>query len=157
MQLIIINNRRRLKLFVKFKTQASKIFICLYYIFKMLQGLRTAIYRVSDLEKAKNWYINVLGIEPYFDEPFYVGFNVGGFELGLDPNLENLTVGNNVEAYWGVDNCAEVFQNLLEKGAKMHSEPRNVGGNIFVATVFDPFNNIFGIIENPEFKIAKLE
>lgn len=123
----------------------------------MLQGLRTAIYRVSDLEKAKKWYADVLGIEPYFDEPFYVGFNVGGFELGLDPNIENLATGNNLEVYWGVENCAEAFQVLLEKGARTHSEPRNVGGDIFVATVFDPFDNIFGIIENPEFKIANSE
>ena len=49
-------------------------------------GLRTALYRVTDLDKAKEWYRAVLGIDPYFDEPFYVGFNVGGFELGLDPD-----------------------------------------------------------------------
>ena len=48
-------------------------------------GLRTAIYWVADIEAAKAWYTKVLGIEPYFDEPFYVGFNVGGYELGLQP------------------------------------------------------------------------
>ena len=51
----------------------------------MLQGLRTAIYHVGDLEAAKRWYTDVLGVQPYFDEPFYVGFDVGGFELGLLP------------------------------------------------------------------------
>lgn len=49
-------------------------------------GLRTTIYPVTDLAKAKAWYSAVLGVKPYFDEPFYVGFNVGGFELGLDPD-----------------------------------------------------------------------
>ena len=49
-------------------------------------GLRTAIYPVTDLAKARSWYSAVLGVAPYFDEPFYVGFNVGGFELGLDPD-----------------------------------------------------------------------
>ena len=92
-------------------------------------------------------------IEPYFDEPFYVGFNIGGFELGLDPDAENIKTGDNVEIYWGVENAAAVFSRLLEKGAKPRDEPRNVGGAIIVATVFDPFGNVFGIIENPDFKI----
>ena len=53
----------------------------------MFLGLRTVVYKVSDLGRAKAWYTKVLGIEPYFDEPFYVGFNVGGYELGLDPDI----------------------------------------------------------------------
>lgn len=118
----------------------------------MIQGLRTAIFKVKDLEKAKVWYTNVLGIEPYFDQPFYVGFNVGGFELGLDPDSEGVTAGNNLLVYWGVENARETFAELLEKGASVHAEPQNVGGEIVVASVFDPFGNIFGIIENPEFK-----
>ena len=52
----------------------------------MLLGLRTAIYRADDIVRAKAWYTQVVGKAPYFDQPFYVGFNVGGFELGLDPN-----------------------------------------------------------------------
>lgn len=123
----------------------------------MFQGLRTAIYKVSDLEKAKAWYSDVLNIEPYFDEPFYVGFNVGGFELGLDPDAENVTVGDNVQIYWGVENASETFAGLIEKGAKTHSAPQNVGGDIIVASVFDPFGNIFGFIENPGFKIENTE
>ena len=123
----------------------------------MFQGLRTVIYKVSDLEKAKVWYSEVLNIQPYFDEPFYVGFNVGGFELGLDPDAENVTAGNNLQVYWGVKNAEETFAELLKKGAKAHSEPQNVGGEIVVASVFDPFGNIFGFIENPEFKIENTE
>jgi predicted enzyme related to lactoylglutathione lyase len=123
----------------------------------MFQGLRTAIYKVNDLEKAKVWYSEVLNIQPYFDEPFYVGFNVGGFELGLDPDAENVTAGNNLQVYWGVKNAQETFDELLKKGAKTHSEPQNVGGEIIVASVFDPFGNIFGFIENPEFKIENTE
>ena len=52
----------------------------------MLQGLRSQIYQVADLEAAKAWYNNLLGTPPYFGEPFYVGFNVGGYELGLQPS-----------------------------------------------------------------------
>jgi predicted enzyme related to lactoylglutathione lyase len=123
----------------------------------MFQGLRTAIYKVSDLERAKSWYSDVLNIQPYFDEPFYVGFNVGGFELGLDPDVEGVTAGNNLQVYWGVKNAQEIFAELLEKGATVHSEPQNVGSEIIVASVFDPFGNIFGVIENPEFKTENTE
>jgi catechol 2,3-dioxygenase-like lactoylglutathione lyase family enzyme len=48
----------------------------------MFLGLRTVIYPAPDLAAAKVWYAKVLGAAPYFDEPFYVWFSVGGFELG---------------------------------------------------------------------------
>jgi len=123
----------------------------------MFQGLRTAIFKVNDLERAKAWYSDILGFAPYFDEPFYVGFSVGGFELGLDPDAEGVKVGDNLLVYWGVENAKETFEELLKKGATAHSEPQNVGGNIVVGSVYDPFGNIFGIIENPEFKIENTE
>jgi len=66
----------------------------------MILGLRTAIYPVGDLAAGKQWYARVLGQAPYFDEPFYVGFNVGGFELGLLPDGQSGTAG--AQALWGV-------------------------------------------------------
>ena len=119
----------------------------------MLKGLRTVIYCVDDIEKAKKWYTEILGFEPYFDQPFYVGFNVGGYELGLDPNSSNLTKGNNEVAYWGVDNAEDAFASLLNNGAKKNTDIQDVGEGIKVATVLDPFGNVFGIIENPYFKL----
>lgn len=119
----------------------------------MFQGLRTAIYHVDDLDKAKAWYSTILGKPPYFDQPFYVGFNVGGFELGLHPNMSGIKKGNNVGVYWGVPNAREAFKRLLELGAQKNSEVQDVGEGILVATVLDPFGNVFGIIENPHFKI----
>lgn len=122
-------------------------------------GLRTVIYRVADLAAAKTWYNKVLGLEPYFDQPFYVGFNVGGFELGLVPFEDSQTVRSadaapgGVTAYWGVHNVQESFDRLLESGAVPHERPQNVGGQIVVATVIDPWGNPFGIIYNPDFKI----
>lgn len=119
----------------------------------MFQGLRTIIYHVDDLQKAKEWYSSILGIKPYFDEPFYVGFNVGGYELGLDPTMEGVSRGSNVVAYWGVKDAGAAYQRIQELGAKKHAEPQDVGGGIIVATVTDPFGNVFGIIENPQFKV----
>ena len=119
----------------------------------MVQGLRTVIYGVADIETAKTWYAKALGFAPYFDEPFYVGFNVGGYELGLDPNAQPVAKASaGVVAYWGVEDIAVEFKRLLELGAQEHMALREVGGGIYVATVLDPFGNIIGLIHNPHFQ-----
>ncbi len=117
-------------------------------------GLRTLGYSVTDITAAKIWYTSILGIEPYFDEPFYVGFNVGGYELGLatEEHVDTSTTGN-ATTYWGVENVQEVYDMLLSKGATEHEKPTEVGGGIIVAAVKDPWNNVFGIIYNPHFKL----
>ncbi len=119
-------------------------------------GLRTCGYRVGEkLLQAKAWYERVLGFPPYFDEPFYVGFNVGGFELGLNPDTPGPepAKAQGVMTYWGVDDCGASYHRLLALGASAHEEPQEVGGGIKVASVRDPFGNVFGVIENPTFKI----
>ena len=121
----------------------------------MFQGLRTAIYHVSEIERGKQWYSKVLGIEPYFDQPFYVGYNVGGYELGLQP-VESAAGerSDGAVAYWGVENAEAAFQRLIELGAAAHEAVQDVGEGIKVATVKDPFGNVLGIIENPHFKLS---
>ena len=49
----------------------------------MTQGMRTFIYPVKDLAQAKTLYSTLLGVDPYVDEPYYVGFRVGDQEIGL--------------------------------------------------------------------------
>jgi predicted enzyme related to lactoylglutathione lyase len=117
----------------------------------MILGLRTAVYHVDDLERAKSWYTLVLGHGPYFDEPFYVGYNVGGYELGLLPRESVKAEG--VSVYWGVENAEQAFEKLLQLGVTKHEDIQEVGGGIKVAAVQDPFGNSFGIIENPHFKL----
>lgn len=119
-----------------------------------VRGLRTVIYPVGDLERATEWYAQALGIAPYFSEPFYVGFNVGGFELGLDPDIARVGTGNRVVAYWGVGDAEPAYARLLTIGARAESPVRDVGGGIKVGVVVDPFGNAFGVIENPHFKPA---
>jgi len=121
----------------------------------MLQGLRTVVYPVGDLHRAKEWYVSVLGFGPYFDEPFYVGFDVGGFELGLQPdNADAPRDGTGGVAYWGVADADKALGRLLELGATEHSDAQDVGEGIRLATVLDSEGNVFGIIENPRFSIA---
>ncbi len=118
-------------------------------------GLRTAIYRAPDLDKAKAWYSRVLGIAPYFDQPFYVGFSVGGYELGLDPDASSPLAGSGgVIVYWGVSDATAAWERLLSLGATGRTAVQDVGEGIRVATVLDPFGNVLGIIENPHFKLS---
>jgi len=119
----------------------------------MFLGLRTAIYHVSDIAKAREWYSSILGFAPYFDQPFYVGFNVGGYELGLQPSEGDTDKSEAVVAYWGVDDADAALKHLLERGAVRNEDLQDVGGDIKVATVKDPFGNVFGVIENPHFKL----
>ena len=120
----------------------------------MILGLRTAIYPTPDLANAKAWYERVLGQKPYFDEPFYVGFSVGGFELGLIPDGEPGTSG--ARPLWGVANADSAIARLVELGATIIDSVTEVGGGIRVAAVKDPFGNRFGIIENPNFNVAQV-
>ena len=120
----------------------------------MIQGLRTVIYPVTDLASAKAWYREVLAIEPYFDQPFYVGFAVGGFELGLIPGGAAGTKG--ATAYWGVPDAGAEIERLVQLGAVVHDRLKEVGDGIKVATVQDPCGNLFGIIENPHFILEQV-
>ena len=119
----------------------------------MFQGLRTVIYHAPDLAAAKAWYAAAFGVAPYFDELFYVGFEIGGFELGLDPNVKGVTVGNNAVAYWGVPDIEAAHRHLIDRGASPRSPILDVGEDVKVATVADPFGNVIGLIENPHFAI----
>jgi predicted enzyme related to lactoylglutathione lyase len=118
----------------------------------MILGLRTAIYPVKDLAAAKDWYSQVTGQSPSFDQPFYVGFSVGGFELGLVPGGEPGVAG--AQALWGVQDAEAAFARLLSLGAKVLEPVTEVGEGIKVAAVTDPFGNRLGIIENPHFDPA---
>jgi predicted enzyme related to lactoylglutathione lyase len=119
----------------------------------VFQGLRTVIYAASDLQKAKEWYAQALSKEPYFDQPFYVGFNVGGYELGLDPDTTRVTPGNNAVAYWGVPDARAAHARLVSLGAREHGPIQEVGEGIVVGSVTDPFGNVLGVIQNPHFTL----
>ena len=113
----------------------------------MLLGLRTVCYSVNDIEKATAWYTEVVGYAPYFAEPFYVGFNVGGYELGLIPDRDG------VGSYWGVDDIEPEVSRFVALGATVSQPVKDVGGGIKTAIVVDPFGNTIGLIENPHFAL----
>lgn len=122
----------------------------------MLNGLRSAFYPVSDIDKARAWYADFLQTEPYFESPQYVGFAIGGFELGLlQAGTSGITAGSNGGyAVWGVDNIEDAVARAKALDMKTLSPIAEVGGGIKTADMEDPFGNRFGFIENPIFDIA---
>jgi len=117
-------------------------------------GLRTAIYKVGEINKAKDWYSKAFRSKPYFDESFYVGFDIGGYELGLQPEETPATEKpDSVLTYWGVEEIEKAYNHFISQGATEHEKPVNVGGDLMVASVKDPWGNIIGLIYNPVFQL----
>ena len=114
-----------------------------------LQGLRTVIHPVDDLDAAKAWWTSLLGVGPYFDQPFYVGFEVAGYELGLLPDGADPAEGS--LTYWGVEDCQAAVDAAVALGATVHTEPNEVGDGIVTGTVRTPQGSIVGFIRNPHF------
>lgn len=117
----------------------------------MLLGLRTVIYPAPDLAASKAWFTDLLGAPPYFDQPFYVGFSVGGYELGLDPSGDLAT---GPLTYWGVADVDTALAELKSAGAIVHSDVQDVGDGIRLAAVREPGGGVLGIIENPHFRVT---
>ncbi len=117
-------------------------------------GLATVIYPVSDLSRAKSWYAEAFGQQPYFDQPFYAGFNIAGYELGLVPD-EGRPGAEGGVAYWRVADIESAVSRFTAAGARLVSAAKDVGEGIKVATVSDPFGNLIGLIENPHFDLTK--
>ena len=115
----------------------------------MFLGLRTIVYPAPDLAASKAWWTEALGIEPYFDEPFFVGFNPGGYELGLNPAGDP---ADGPSTYWGVRDIAAEAERLTALGAVAVAAVEEVGDGIKLGTFRSPGGDVFGLIENPVFK-----
>jgi hypothetical protein len=115
-----------------------------------LQGLRTLIHPVTDLDAAKAWWTGYLGFGPYFDEPFFVGFNVAGYELALLPTEDT---SSGAITYWGVDEVQVAVDAAVTAGATVFEEPHEVGEGIVVGAVMTPHSGVVGFIYNPNFQL----
>jgi predicted enzyme related to lactoylglutathione lyase len=115
----------------------------------VLRSIRSVIYKVDDLARAKVFYAAALARQPYFDQPFYVGFDIDGQELGLDPDTSSQRPGpGGAVAYWKVDDLASTWRRLTtELGGRPVEVPRSVGDGIETAVIADPFGNLLGLIQ----------
>ena len=114
----------------------------------MNQGIRTVIYPVKDIAQAKRLYSTLLGVEPYADEAYYVGFRVGDQEIGLDPHGHNQGTTGPV-GYFHVSDIQQSLQALLDAGAHVQQEVKDVGGGKLIAWVKDADGNIIGLLQLP--------
>jgi predicted enzyme related to lactoylglutathione lyase len=113
-----------------------------------LRSLRSYILQVDDLARAKAFYAAAFGKTPYFDQPFYVGFDLDGQELGLDPDLSKRGPGpGGAVGYWRVDDLAASWELVLSLGGRAITAPHEVGGGIALAVVADPCGNLLGLIQ----------
>jgi predicted enzyme related to lactoylglutathione lyase len=114
----------------------------------MTSGIRTVIVPVSDLPRATELYAKLLGVAPYMDEPYYVGFRVGEQEVGLDPrgHSQGLTAPL---GYCHVDDIRAALSSLVEAGAQVQQPLRDVGGGKLIASVKDGDGNVFGLLQSP--------
>jgi catechol 2,3-dioxygenase-like lactoylglutathione lyase family enzyme len=113
-------------------------------------GLRTQVYPAPDLAASKAWWTEALGIKPYFDEPFFVGFNPGGYELGLNPAGDPAA---GARTYWGVRDIAAAGERLIALGAVAVDAVEEVGDGIKLGTFRSPGGDLIGLIENPVFEL----
>jgi predicted enzyme related to lactoylglutathione lyase len=113
----------------------------------MTEGIRTVIYPVKDLAKAKTLYGKLVGVEPYMDEAYYVGFDVEGQDIGLDPQGHSQGMTGPV-GYWHVEDIKRSLKALLDAGAEAHQGVRDVGGGKLIASVKDPDGNVIGLIQS---------
>jgi predicted enzyme related to lactoylglutathione lyase len=114
----------------------------------MPQGISLFVYPVKDIAQAKTLYSKLLGVEPYVDQPYYVGFRVGDQEIGLDPYGHNKGLTGPV-GYWQVDDIKKSLQLLLDAGAQIQQEINDVGGGMLIAWVKDADGNISGLRQLP--------
>jgi len=108
------------------------------------KGMRTVIYPVTDLARAKTQFRTLLGVEPYSDQPYYVGFRVGDQDIGLDPNGHKA----GMTAYYHVDDIKQSLQSLLDAGSQILQEIKDVGGGRLIASVRDADGNIIGLVQD---------
>ncbi|GAB3113163.1 VOC family protein [Streptomyces calidiresistens] len=126
----------------------------------MLRGLTTARFHVGDLDAAKRWYTELLGVEPYFERPGYAEFRIGDYqhELGLMDSAYLRDLGDHDTAgtggpivYWAVDDVRAVVARLLSLGAREHEPVREFGEGFVAGCVTDPFGNVLGVMENSHY------
>lgn len=128
----------------------------------MVRGLTTVSFFAADLGAAKQWYIDLLGIDPYFERPdsehpAYIEFRIGDYqhELGIIDSRYSphgsATGPCGAVIFWHVDDLHATYEKLLSMGANEHEAPTDREAGFVTASVVDPFGNILGIMYNPHY------
>jgi len=119
-----------------------------FRIMNKIQGIKQFVYPVKDIAQAKTLYSKLLGVEPYVDGAYYVGFRVGDQEIGLDPNGHNQGMTGPI-GYYQVDDIKKSLQSLLDAGGQVQQEVKDVGGGMLIASIKDADGNSIGLKQLP--------
>jgi len=114
----------------------------------MSEGMGLLVFPVEDAAPAKTFYGELLGVDPYVDAAYYVGFRTGDLEIGLDPNGRRQGLAGPLP-YWAVDDIEKRVQALVDGGAQLHQDVTDVGGGKLTALVKDPDGNLVGLVQSP--------
>jgi|SRR5664280_1594118 predicted enzyme related to lactoylglutathione lyase len=114
-----------------------------------LQGITLLTYPVKDIAQAKMLYTKLLGVEPYADGGFYVGYKLGDQEIGLVPGGQAQGMTGPLP-YFDVSDIKNTLKSMEEAGAQIQQELRDVGGGLLVASVKDKDGNITGFRQYPK-------
>jgi predicted enzyme related to lactoylglutathione lyase len=112
-----------------------------------VQGIKTVLHPVSDVEKAQAVYTALLGIEPQTVSPYYVGYDVAGQHIGLLPGGGPQGLTSPV-AYWHVDDIETKLAEVTAAGATIRDAANEVGGGRIVASVVDLDGNVLGFVQD---------
>jgi predicted enzyme related to lactoylglutathione lyase len=114
----------------------------------MNHGISLLVYPVKDIARAKTLYSKLLGVQPYVDQPYYVGFRVGEQEIGLDPNGHRKGLAGPI-GYSEVKDIKKSVQALVSAGAEVHEDAKDVGGGKIIALLKDADGNVIGLVQSP--------
>ena len=110
----------------------------------MTSGVKTIIYPAPDLDRAKALFGALLGAAPTTDAPYYVGFTIGDQQIGLDPHGHT----DGPVAYWHVEDISGMVTTLVDGGATLKQEPKDVGGGRLIALLTDPAGSTIGLLQD---------
>jgi predicted enzyme related to lactoylglutathione lyase len=114
----------------------------------VVDGIETVIHPVKDLGQAKILYRALTGASPVKDEPYYVGFDVDGRRIGLDPNGHRKGMSGPI-VYWRVSDISASVKELVAAGAEVQQDVQNVGGGAQTALIKDADGNVIGLLARP--------
>ncbi|WP_221392823.1 VOC family protein [Dyadobacter sp. NIV53] len=125
----------------------------------MLRGMANVSYWADDIKKARTWYNELFGIEPYFqrpdeENPAYIEYRVGDYkhEVGIVDKKYMSKLGTagpgGAVLYWHVDDIAKAMERVLGMGATEYEPITKRGEGFVTAAVIDPFGNVLGLMYN---------
>ena len=106
--------------------------------------VKTILFPTSDIEATKRLFTRLLGTEPFVDEPYYVGFQIGDIQIGIDPSGEDRGM-TGATPFFEVGDIRATIAELTASGADLVEDARGVGGGKQIAMLSDSEGSMIGL------------